>query len=209
MYLKQKTLILFAVTGTTISLSSISPESFNNTTNPTLISDTTKNAFYLELKGNVRQSKVSEKDESKALDSALITIYKNDIPFSEIWTNKKGKCSFKLPLGKQFRIEVSKNGFVSKRFDVDTKVPSDKRDSYTFSFDIDIFEEIPKLDVSILKKPIAKVSYNLIVEQFAYDIGYTSKINLELKKMYKNYYLLQKAESDSLTKTAPSAPTKD
>lgn len=169
--------------------------------NARTVSDTTKNSYYLELKGNVRQSKVSEKDESKSLDSALITIYTNDIQFSETWTNKKGKCTFKLPLGKQFRIQVSKNGFVSKYFDVDTKVPSDKRDSYTFSFDIDIFEEIPKLDVSVLKKPIAKVSYNLILEQFAYDIGYTSKINLELKKMYKNYYLLQKIESDSVVKT--------
>lgn len=185
--------------GSTISLLSLSPQ-HKHLIDPVLPSDSTKNAYYLELKGNVRQSRISEKDESKALDSALITIYTNDIPFSETWTNKKGKCSFKLPLGKQFKIEVSKSGFVSKLFDVDTKVPSDKKDSYTFSFDIDIFEEIPKLDVSVLKKPIAKVSYNLILEQFAYDIGYTSKINLELKKMYKNYYLLQKVEADSVAK---------
>ncbi|MBL7890124.1 MAG: hypothetical protein JNL24_11240 [Bacteroidia bacterium] len=189
-------LIIGVFTCFLFSFSNRDHSSYNEITS----SDTTKNAFYLELKGNVRQSKVSEKDESKALDSALITIYTGDIPFSETWTNKKGKCSFKLPLGKQFRIEVSKSGFVSKLFDVDTKVPSDKKDSYSFSFDIDIFEEIPKLDVSVLKKPIAKVSYNLILEQFAYDISYTSKINLELKKMYKNYYLLQKIESDSVAK---------
>ncbi|MCK6650333.1 MAG: hypothetical protein L6Q66_11820 [Bacteroidia bacterium] len=199
MHLTRKILLLFIAVGGTISLLSLSPQ-HSHSINSTSLSDTTKNAFYLELKGNVRQSKVSEKDESKALDSALITIYTGDIPFSETWTNKKGKCSFKLPLGKQFRIEVSKSGFVSKLFDVDTKVPSDKKDSYTFSFDIDIFEEIPKLDVSVLKKPIAKVSYNIILEQFAYDIGYTSKINLELKKMYKNYYLLQKVEADSVAK---------
>ncbi|MCC6838195.1 MAG: hypothetical protein IT234_06630, partial [Bacteroidia bacterium] len=110
MYLKQKILFLFIATGSTISLLSLSPQKISPKTNSNLPSDTTKNAFYLELKGNVRQSKVSEKDESKALDSALITIYTGDIPFSETWTNKKGKCSFKLPLGKQFKIEVSKSG---------------------------------------------------------------------------------------------------
>ncbi|MBN8696171.1 MAG: hypothetical protein J0L87_06550 [Bacteroidetes bacterium] len=207
MNLQRKILFALIITGCICSFFSFSNREYNRY-NEITNSDTTKNSFYLELKGNVRQSKVSEKDESKALDSALITIYTGDIPFSETWTNKKGKCSFKLPLGKQFRIEVSKSGFVSKLFDVDTKVPSDKKDTYTFSFDIDIFEEIPKLDVSVLKKPIAKVSYNIIMEQFAYDISYTSKINLELKKMYKNYYLLQKIESDSLAKTTLSHPEK-
>jgi hypothetical protein len=174
----------------------------------TTYSDTTKKEYYLEMKGNVRKSKISDKEESKSLDSALITIYMNDIPFSETWTNKKGKCSFKLPLAKQFKIEVSKEGYVSKLFEVDTKVPSDKRDEYSFSFDIDIFEEIKNLDVSVLKKPIAKVSYNIIMEQFAYDINYTSRINLELKKMYKNYYLLQKMENDTLNvSTQKTHPT--
>jgi hypothetical protein len=159
------------------------------------------------MKGNVRKSKISDKEESKSLDSALITIYMNEIPFSETWTNKKGKCAFKLPLGKKFKIEVSKMGYVSKLFEVETNVPSDKKDEYSFSFDIDIFEEIKNLDVSVLKKPIAKVSYNIIMEQFAYDINYTSRINLELKKMYKSYYLLQKVENDSIeTHSKKSTP---
>ncbi len=63
------------------------------------------------------------------------------------------------------------------------------------------------LDVSVLQKPIAKVTYNVIVEQFAYDISYTSRINFELKKMYKNYYLLQKAEIDNDTLSKISSPT--
>jgi hypothetical protein len=160
--------------------------------------DTTKqNDFYLELKGNVRQSKGALKDEIVPLDSALITIYSGNIPMSEIWTNKKGRCVFKLSLDKTYMIEVTKKGFITKIFEVNTKVPFDKKDSYSFSFDIDIFEDIKGLDVSVLKKPVAKVSYNMIMEQFAYDVNYTSRINSDLKKMYKNYYLLQKIEADT------------
>jgi hypothetical protein len=154
---------------------------------------------YLELRGNVRHLKGNESEKSsiKPLDSALITIYYGDIPYSEIWTNKKGKCSFKLPPDKNFKIEISKNGFVTKSIAVNTKIPPEKRDTYTFNFDVDLFEVVKGLDVSVLNNPIAKVSYHLGDENFGYDVAYTSKINADLKKMYKNYYRLQKIEADS------------
>ncbi|MBK7182490.1 MAG: hypothetical protein IPH89_05905 [Bacteroidetes bacterium] len=44
------------------------------------------------------------------------------------------------------------------------------------------------------------------MEQFAYDINYTSRINLELKKMYKSYYLLQKMENDSINSNSKKLP---
>ena len=151
---------------------------------------------YVEMRGNVRKPKMNEK-EGKMIDSALITIYSGAIPYSELWTNKKGKCTFKLPLDKAFTIQVSKEGYVTKFFEVNTKVPPDKKAAFVFSFDIDIFEQVKNLDVSALQKPIAKVAYNLIMEEFAYDVNYTSRINFELKKLYKNYYLLQKMDADT------------
>jgi hypothetical protein len=154
---------------------------------------------YLEMKGIVHESKGMLKEDAHPLDSALITIYQGEVPYSEFWTNKKGKCSFKLPLDKNFKIEVSKKGYVTKFFEVNSKVPFEKRNTFTFIFDIDIFEEIKGLDVAALSKPIAKVSYNLISEQFVYDVNYTSRINFDLKKLYKNYYMLQKIEADSVS----------
>jgi hypothetical protein len=62
---------------------------------------------------------------------------------------------------------------------------------------VDLFEEVPGLNVNVLKNPIAKVSYNFAMEGFAYDVVYTSKINTELKKMYKEYYRLQKELADT------------
>ena len=71
--------------------------------------------YYLEIKATVRQSKGDDKDAQAApLDSVLITIYNGDLPISELWTNKKGKCSFKLGLDKNLKIQISKKGFVSK-----------------------------------------------------------------------------------------------
>lgn len=153
---------------------------------------------YLEIKATVRQSKGEEKDaESKPLDSVLVTIYNGDIPYTEIWTNKKGKCTFKLPLDKNLTIQVSKKGFVTKSISVNTKVPFDDRDAFNFSCDVDIFEEINGLDVTVLKSPIAKITYSTSLGTFQYDISYTNKVNVELKKMYKKYYKLQEEQKDS------------
>lgn len=160
---------------------------------------------YLEIKATIRQSKGEEKEaESKPLDSVIVTIYNGDIPYSEIWTNKKGKCSFKLPLDKNLTIEVSKKGFVTKSISVNTKVPFDDRDAFNFSCDVDIFEEINGLDVTVLKSPIAKITYSTSLGTFQYDISYTNKVNVELKKMYKKYYKLQTEQKDSIATTSMS-----
>ncbi len=181
-----------------------SPKSIGTLNDKKLILSDTSSDYYLELKGIVRQSKGNIDAQRKAVDSALITLYVNDIPYSEIWTNKKGKCIFKLALDKVYKVEVSKKGFVTKFFEVNTKVPAKKRDAFIFNFDIDIFEEVKGLNVSVLQKPIAKVAYAALEEQFAYDTRYTGSINFELKKMYKDYYLFQKIEADSLDKTEPN-----
>ena len=154
---------------------------------------------YLELKGTVRQSKGGINQETVPLDSAIIIASSDDIAYSYKMTNKKGKYTLRLPLDKKFKIEVTKQGFVTKCFEVNTKVPYEKRKAFSFSFEIDIFEDLKGLDVSVLKKPIAKISYNGLQKDFVYDEKYTSHINLSLKKMYENYYMLQKVDNDSIS----------
>ena len=168
------------------------------------LSDTTiYSHFHLELRGSVRHSKISDVEEIKPIDSALVTIYCEGYPNTSIWTNKKGKCIFTLPLDKVYKVEVSKKGFTTKSFTVITKVPFDKKAAYLFNFDIDLLEEINGLDVSILKKPIAKVTFDIFSDRFAYDIKYTNRINQDLKKMYKDYYLLKKVYVDTVKMVAP------
>lgn len=163
--------------------------------------------YYLELKATVRQSKGQEKEaESLPLDSVLITIFGNDVPMTKTWTNKKGKCSLKLPLDKTIRIQVFKKGFVAKSIAINTHVPAADKDMFTFSCDVDIFEEIAGLDVTVLNSPIAKITYSPSLGSFQYDVAYTNKVNVELKKMYKKYYSLQEAQKDTslnATKTPP------
>lgn len=149
------------------------------------------------MRGIVMQSKKSEKGEAKLLDSANINIYNGDHKLLVTFTSsRKGKCDFRLPLDKKFIIEVTRKGFVTKFLEVDSKVPKEKKAAYIFPFSIDIFEDVKGLDVSILKKPIAKINYSFSMDHFAYDYSYTDRINKGLEKMYKDFYFLNTVVTD-------------
>ena len=167
--------------------------------------------YYLELRGTIRHLKGENKDEVHLLDSAFIRVYnEKSVLVAQHITNRKGRCNFKIPLNRKFIIEVSKDGFVSKKIEVNTKVPPEKKLAYIFPFSIDIFEEIPGMDVSVLQKPIARINYLFTISQFDYDNLYTNKINYELKKMYKEYYHYKKMAADTLSQEekgrGPQAP---
>jgi hypothetical protein len=163
--------------------------------------------YYLELRGTIRHLIGENKDEAQALDSAVIKVFnEKNVLVAQFLTNRKGRCNFRLPLNRKFVVEISKQGFFAKKIEVNTKVPLEKKFAYIFTFSVDIFDEISGLDVAALKKPIARIEYLFPISQFDYDNVYTSKINTDLKKMYKEYYRLQKEAADSSTVTGDRKP---
>lgn len=148
---------------------------------------------YVEMKGNIKLLKDKDKEKG-VLDSALVSIFNEKKELvTAFYSNRKGKVDFKLPLQRKFSIEISKKRCVSKIIEINTKMPQNKVKNYEFSFDIGIFEEVKGLNVSVLKKPIAKINYNTFMSVFDYDYNYTGKINTEIEKMYSDYYDLQQS----------------
>lgn len=167
----------------------------DTTIQDTLVGD---KLYYLELKGTIKRLDEESRKGAEALDSAIIRIYNDKgVLVAEHMTSRKGRCNFKLPLNRKFIVEVSKQGFISKKIEVNTKVPPEKKLAYIFPFSLEIFEEIPGMDVSMLDKPIARISYLFTISQFDYDNLYTNKVNHELKMKYREYYQLKKMAADS------------
>ncbi len=195
---------------------SIAFSSYSQTGRAPVVIDSAKaKDYYLEMKGTIkRYTGAADVNEEKLpiLEGATVTVLEGTKQFLKVETNDKGKCTFKLPLERIFRIQVSKKGYVTKFFEVNTYVPKINLGAFPFTFNLDIFEEIKKLDVKVLKKPIAKVTFDPIYNQFQYDDSYTSRINFEIKKMYKNYYEIEKAQADSIekfNKTFNQSPKKE
>lgn len=151
--------------------------------------------FYLEMKGRVLESHGQSDDEKESLDSAAFSILnESSVIILSGYSDSKGRLAFKLPLGRKFTLTFTKKGFVRKMIIVDTHVPADARKAFVFAFDVDIFELIKGLDVSVLEKPVARVAFKPTEKIFTYDIGYTNKINAALQKMYRDYYALRRKE---------------
>lgn len=161
---------------------------------------------YLEMRGMVKESKGQDKDNAHGLDSAEVFV-QNEANKTVIfgYTDRKGRCQFRLPLSRKFTIKVTKKGYVTKMIQVETRVPVDKKAAYSFTFDVDIFAEEKGLDVSVLQKPIAKVNYSTGLKTFVYDAMYTNKVNADLKQMYRQYYALQQAEAKAAADSAAAA----
>lgn len=163
--------------------------------------------YYLELRGTIRHMKSEGRKGAEVLDSAVVKVYTDKgVLVAEHIANRKGRCNFKLPLNRKFVVEISKPGFVAKKIEVNTKVPPERKVAYIFPFSLDIFEKIEGMDVSMLEKPIARISYLLTISQFDYDNLYTDKVNSELKMKYQEYYHLQKMAADSAAKTGSLQP---
>ncbi|MDQ3109010.1 MAG: carboxypeptidase-like regulatory domain-containing protein [Bacteroidota bacterium] len=165
---------------------------------------------YLEMRGRILKSEGQQRDESKnPLDSAVVSVVNEG--GKTIWsgfTDAKGRLNIRLPLGKKFTMYFNKKGFVKKFISVDTHVTGDPKKNFDFTYDIDIFEKVDGLDVTVLDSPVAKIAYKPYDKTFTYDAAYTNKVNAGLQKMYHEYYALKKKEaqlavSDS-TATIPS-----
>jgi hypothetical protein len=163
--------------------------------------DTTQyQLYYLDMKGSIK-----EVDKSALLPEANVTVYQDTTVFILTESDREGKVTLRLPLGKVYSIHISKEGYVGKIITVNTKVVKSSWGNYLFKFTADLFKEIPGLDVSILKNPVAKVTFNITHANFEYDYNYTNRVNRDVKRLYESYRLLQQADKDTL----PDKPKKD
>jgi hypothetical protein len=180
-----------------------------NRTKDTLIIDSEN---YLELRGKVFESHCELKDAEKtALDSAQIEVHnKAGRICLQGLTDDKGRLAFRLPLNSVFTISVSKKGYVKKTIRIDTYVPPKFLKAYVYTFNVDIFEKIEGLNTKVLDQPISQVHFLVNIKQFDYDKVYTSKVNGDLQKMYREYYALKRAEEkEKKGETTPTTTVSD
>src|ERR1035437_5175837 len=148
--------------------------------------------LYLDMLGNAKQAKEWELGDLKNLDSALFTVYDDrQVVIGSYYSNRAGMCALKFRINRMFDVKVSKKGWITKIIKVDTRVPAEKLRKYSLPFEIDLFEDVPDLDASVLKEPIAYVVFNNYLNCFDYNFVYTDEVNARLQKLYTDYYRLR------------------
>jgi len=155
---------------------------------------------YLEVVGKVKVGK-------KMITGADVNVYLNNSKIQSVKTVTDGKFNFKFDIDKEYIVEVSGQGLVTKKVLFETKAP-DKDLIYKYSFTVELFESYPGIDVSSLNKPVAKVNYNEDADAFDYDIAYTElmrkeidKITTQIEAYKKQTYQQLVSKADELFKT--------
>lgn len=143
---------------------------------------------YLQVTGEVEYN-------NSPLEKSSITVYSNKKAIISIKSDKDGKFSFNLEFEKKFLIEVTKENMVKKKFIFNTYLPADaeKKAIYKFSFfKIVLFPAYKKINMKILKKPVAIINYAKKYEDFFYDYNYAKPINDKISKLQKEIEELPK-----------------
>ncbi len=146
------------------------------------------------------------KNGDKIIPDASIQILLDSLPFLTEKSDDKGKCKIELAINKKYTMIIGKDGYVTKIITINTWVPKANERNYLFPFEVDIFEKLKDLDIAILSKPIAKINFNNFTRQFDYDYNYTARINASIKRLYQDYYLLEKSDNDSINRDKKPSP---
>jgi len=111
-------------------------------------------------------------DDLHPIVDANIIITQNSKIVNKLLTDATGHFNFTVPFGVDYLITVSKDEFVSKKFDINTNgIPPEKSSSNfkVIQADITLFKRMKGVDYSILDQPIIKYSYNAEDEVFDFD----------------------------------------
>ncbi len=141
----------------------------------------------LELRGLIQ-------DDLGSMGRVTVSICIDSTVIFTTQSNRSGRCRIVLPLNGRFTLLFSSPGYVTKKICINTKVPPGRTEGYRFDFTLDLFEQINGLDISVLKDPIAIVTFNNFIRAFDYDYNYTVAINESIKKLYGEYYSLKEME---------------
>jgi hypothetical protein len=118
-------------------------------------------------------------DETGSVSGAAIQISQGGKTVNNVITSAAGDYSFEVPLNGDFLITVSKDGYVSKKFSINTKgVPPEKA---TTNFPIieanmGLNKRYEGVDYSLLNQPINKYNYNPNKDNFEYDRPYLEQM---------------------------------
>ena len=111
-------------------------------------------------------------DDNGNVGGASVQITQGGKPITSAMTDAGGEYSFNLPLGGEFLVTVTKDGYVAKRFSVSTLgVPPEKALNKfpVIQADMGLNKRLEGVDYSLLNQPINKYNYNPTKDNFEYD----------------------------------------
>ena len=118
-------------------------------------------------------------DDNGAVNGAVITVTQGSKTITSITTGTDGKYAFQLPMGSDYIVSVTRQGYITKKFLVSARgVPPEIAQSGFRGIEASpsIWEKVDGVDYSALNQPATKFAYNPDKQNFEYDKAYQEQM---------------------------------
>jgi tetratricopeptide (TPR) repeat protein len=132
---------------------------------------------YLQINGTAELN-------MKPVSNAVITLYEENSKVNSVKTGSSGLFSFKLDMNKDYTVEVSKEGYVSKRIRFITNIPDDVTGIWVREFAVGLVKYCEGVNYSVLKDPVDVIKYSVRRQDFDSDKTFVYKVKPRLENLY-------------------------
>lgn len=137
-------------------------------------------------------------EEKNKLDKVSITVYENEQFVTKFLTESNGKFRFQLNYDSDYILEFSKPGYISKKFNVNTKGISMEDQDFGHEYggwNVSLIKAFEGMDLLLFDKPFAKIYYNDEKRKFVHDVEYTEFVKKEFAQLQKDFEKKKKEET--------------
>ena len=138
-------------------------------------------------------------DEKSRIIGATIVVSQGPKEFLKTTSDAVGSYAFSLPLGAQYLVTISKDGYISKKYSVNTLgVPPEKALNKfpNIQASLSLIKPLDGVDYSLLKQPLNKYYYNPEKDNFEYDKAYLDQMLLGLEAIKEAEKVVKNAEKE-------------
>ena len=123
----------------------------------------------------------------KPVRGAIVSIYEDGELIKQTGVNRRGRFVEYLFFDKNYTLEVTGPGYVSKKLSFDTYLSEDEtRQYHEFVFVVELFEEFPGLELEVMKEPLATVSFRPVERDFNVDMEKLKILETKMDSIQKH-----------------------
>ncbi|MGC9374183.1 MAG: hypothetical protein ACP5DQ_03975 [Bacteroidales bacterium] len=126
-----------------------------------------------------------------------IKLYENGQLVETYTSGRSGKIQVDLDLNKDYILEFSKEGYVTKKININTEMPDEYLDKRfaPIRFAVDLFQQYDEVNTVVFTQPVGVIKFNEQIGDFDYDVDYSREIRSKIDKAEKE---LQEAHKQHL-----------
>ena len=150
---------------------------------------------------------VKDERSGKKLTDVQVILVEDGATKKTFVTTLNGKFELDLDFEHDYDIRFTKDGYVTKFININTKgVPEENKvGGFGFDLDMSLFEVVEGVNFDILKKPIGKANYVASTGEIGFDYEYTRSIQAEIARLRRELEKKYKEEEERLLREQQEA----